>query len=146
LAKRKNYSNTEKLAILCAQSASDKLAENTIILDLQKIDIAPCGIFVICDCKSTVQVRSVADNIINNIAEHSLRKPRTEGLETAEWVILDFFDVVVHIFTKELREYYKLEKLWADAKFYTVSEDAHFVETNYEDFKLETENSINENE
>lgn len=146
MAKRKNYSDTTKLAILCTQSANDKLSENAIILDLQHIDIASCSYFVICDCNSTVQVRSIADNIIKNVTEHNQRKPRIEGLETSEWVILDFFDVVVHIFIKELRDYYKLEKLWADAKFFTVNDDAIMEETNYSDFKLEIENQKSENE
>lgn len=146
MTKKINKSDTEKLAILCAQSANDKLAENTIILDLQKISIASTGFFVICDCKSTVQVKSVTDHIINQIVDHNLKKPKIEGLENADWVILDFFDVVVHIFVNELREYYKLEKLWADAKFYKVTDEAQLIETNYTDFKLEFETSINKNE
>ena len=61
------YSDSQKLAILCAQSAQDKLAENTVVLGLEKIEIATSKFMVICDCKSTIQVKSVAENIINNI-------------------------------------------------------------------------------
>ena len=144
MTNKKTYSNSQKLAILCTQAAQDKLAENAVILDLNKIDIASSNFIVVCDCKSTVQVKSVADSIMDNIVEHGLPKPRIEGMETAEWVILDFFDVVVHIFVSELRGYYKLEKLWADSDFYTVDEDAELVESNYSDLKLEIENTIDE--
>lgn len=144
MTKKKTYSNSQKLAILCTQAAQDKLAENAVILDLNKIDIASSNFIVVCDCKSTVQVKSVADSIMDNIVDHDLPKPRIEGMETAEWVILDFFDVVVHIFVSELRGYYKLEKLWADSDFYTVDEDAELVESNYSDLKLEIENTIDE--
>lgn len=144
MTKKITYDNSQKLAILCAQSADDKLAENTVILDLQKIDISSSKYLVICDCRSTIQVKSVADNILNQVVDHHLVKPKMEGLETAEWVILDFFDVVVHIFTDELRNYYKLEKLWADADFYTVSEDADLVETEYSNIKIEIEKTIDE--
>lgn len=144
LTKKKVYSESQKLAILCAQAAEDKLAENAVILDLQKIEISSSNFIVICDCKSTVQVKSVADNILDEIVGHSLVKPRMEGLENAEWVILDFFDVVIHIFTTELRGYYKLEKLWADAEFFKVSEDAKLIEIDYEDVKLDIETIIDE--
>lgn len=146
MTRKKIKENAEKLAILCAQSAKDKLAENTIILNLQDVDIASCDYFVICDCKSTVQVKSVTENILNQIIDHQLTKPKIEGLENAEWVILDFFDVVVHIFVSELRDYYKLEKLWSDAKFYTVSDDADLIDSDYSEFMTVYENSKIENE
>ncbi len=138
------YSDSQKLAILCTQSAQDKLAENAIILDLNDIEIASSKYIVICDCKSTVQVKSVAESILDNIVDHELPKPRIEGMETAEWVILDFFDVVVHIFISDLRGYYKLEKLWADSNFYTVNEDAELVESSYSELKLEIEKTTDE--
>ena len=87
--------DTEKLAILCAQAAEDKLAENIVLLDLNQITIASSKYLVICNCSSTTQVKSVTDNILNEAIKHELKKPRVEGLENSEWVILDFFDVVV---------------------------------------------------
>jgi ribosome-associated protein len=144
LNKKKKYSDSQKLAILCAQAAQDKLAENTVILDLHEIDIASSNFLVICDCKSTIQVKSVAENILDNIIDHQLPKPRIEGLETAEWVILDFFDVVVHIFISELRNYYKLEKLWADSEFFLVNDDAELVSSSYSELKIEIENTVDE--
>lgn len=144
MTKKTTYDNSQKLAILCAQSAEDKLADNTVILDLQKIDISTSKYLVVCDCKSTIQVKSVADNILNQIVDHNLVKPKMEGLETAEWVILDFFDVVVHIFTNEIRNYYKLEKLWADADFYTVSENADLIQIEYSSIKMELEKELDE--
>ncbi len=136
--------DTEKLAILCAQAAEDKLAENIVLLDLNQITIASSKYLVICNCSSTTQVKSVTDNILNEAIKHELKKPRVEGLENSEWVILDFFDVVVHIFVSEQRAYYKLEKLWADAQFYSVNEDAQLVDIQYDSIKEELEKIENE--
>lgn len=141
---KNTLTDSEKLAILCAQAAEDKLAENTIILDLNEITIASSKYLVICNCPSTTQVKSITDNILNEAVNHGLKKPRIEGQENSEWVILDFFDVVVHIFLSENRAYYKLEKLWADANFYTVNENAELLDTEYESIKVELEKIENE--
>lgn len=141
---KNNLTDSEKLAILCAQAAEDKLAENTVILDLNEITIASSKYLVICNCPSTTQVKSITDNVLNEAVKHGLKKPRIEGNENSEWVILDFFDVVVHVFINEQRAYYKLEKLWADAQFYIVSENAELMSTEYESIKLELEKIENE--
>jgi ribosome-associated protein len=140
----KNLTDTEKLAVLCAQAAEDKLAENIILLDLSEIKIASSNYLVICNCSSTTQVKTVADNILNETTKHKLKKPKVEGIENSEWVILDYFDVVVHVFIDEQRAFYKLEKLWADADFYSVDDEAKLIETQYENIKLELEKIENE--
>ncbi|GAB5465925.1 MAG: ribosome silencing factor [Candidatus Kapaibacteriales bacterium] len=109
--------------MLTAQLAEDKKAENVIVVDLRDVESAPSDYFVIASCETVTQTRAVFDNILKNVKEYKLRKPKTEGLEGQEWIIIDFFDVVVHIMLEKIRSYYKLEKLWGDAKFSKVDDD-----------------------
>jgi ribosome-associated protein len=115
---------TKGLATLCAKIADDKLAEDVIIMDLSEIENAPSDFFVICSCDSDIQVRAISDAIENEIIHLKLQKPKMEGLKSASWVLLDFFDVLVHIMMKHSREFYKLEKLWGDAKFMVLGESS----------------------
>lgn len=129
-----SYSDSQKLAILCAQLADDKLAENVLVIDLKKIDVAPSDFFVIAGCDSPAQAISIADLIMENAKSYRLVKPKVEGYENGEWILVDFFDVVVHIMLKDLREYYKIEKLWADGEFFTVNDDADMISVKQTDF------------
>ena len=132
-------SDEQKLSVLIAQLADDKLGENTVILDLKTIDIAPADFFVITSCDSSIQVKSIADEITKYLEVNRLVKPRFEGNEFNEWVILDFFNVVIHIMTKKMRQYYKIEKLWADADFIKVNDEAEMMKINYTDLITELE-------
>lgn len=136
MAKKKEkieYSDDTKLAILTAQLCQDKLATDVLILDLKKIETAPSDYFVICSCESQPQVESISDLIYRTSKNYKLFNPNIEGLDSLEWVILDFFDVVVHIMLKPVRELYKLEKLWGDAEFYSVNDNADMLSVKYED-------------
>lgn len=136
MAKKKEkieYSDDTKLAIFTAQLCQDKLATDVFILDLKNIETAPSDYFVICSCESQPQVESISDLIYRTSKNYKLFNPNIEGLDSLEWVILDFFDVVVHIMLKPVRELYKLEKLWGDAEFYTVNDNADLVSVKYED-------------
>ena len=73
--------------------------------------------FVICSAKNLIQVKAIADNIKDNMQENPWR---TEGYENGTWIILDYVDIVVHIFFDETRHYYDLEKIWFDAKVVKV--------------------------
>lgn len=119
--------STKGLATMCAKLAQEKIAENIIIMDLSKIDFAPADFFVICTSDTDIQSRAISDLIITKIKEFDLQTPKSEGFESSSWVILDFFDVVVHIMLPEARGYYQLEKLWGDAKFSTVSNEGKIV-------------------
>ena len=118
---------TKGLATMCARLAQDKLAENIIIMDLAKIDFAPADFFIVCSCDTDIQAKAIADLIISKTKEFKLQTPNTEGLMAGYWVILDFFDVVVHIMVPEARGYYQLEKLWGDAKFSTLDEEGKVI-------------------
>lgn len=132
-SKTGELSDSLKLAILNAQICQDKLANDVFILDLQNSESSPTDFFVICSCDSPQQVQAVAERIYDEVADYKLKKPRMEGFETGEWVLIDYFDIVVHVMYKETREFYKIEKLWGDADFYTVDDEAEISKTSYEE-------------
>lgn len=127
------YTDTQKLAILTAQLSDDKMASNVLVLDLHDIESAPTDYFVIASCSNISQSRAIYDNIMKNVKEYKLRMPKTEGLEGMEWIIIDFFDVVVHIMLDKIRDYYKLEKLWGDANFFKVDDEGEMNTIDYLD-------------
>lgn len=109
------------LAKKIANLTLSKKASDVLIMDLRKItDIT--DFFVLCSADSDVQVKAIADAVIDGIEKFGIRAWRTEGLVQKQWVILDYIDVVVHIFQKETRKYYNLEKLWGDAKIEIVED------------------------
>jgi ribosome-associated protein len=115
--------SAQELALFNAKIADSKQAENVIIMDMSHIEEAPCDFFVICGCESEPQMKAIADEIKSRCREFGIEKPRSEGLEAREWILVDYFDVVVHIMHKKARDFFKLEKLWADAEFYILNED-----------------------
>tara|TARA_B100000780_G_scaffold182036_1_gene127735 strand:- start:1105 stop:1476 length:372 start_codon:yes stop_codon:yes gene_type:complete len=91
-------------------------------LDLTEIENTPCDYFVICSGNSNTQVSAIVSSIQKNVSKTLHEKPyHTEGLELAEWVLIDYVDVVVHVFQNQTREYYNIEELWGDAKSTLIS-------------------------
>ncbi len=123
MAKITKPRDSRQLAIQIAHLASNKLAENILILDMRKIDSAPADYFVICSALSTSQSKAIYEEIYITIKNMGIALPKTEGTESMDWIVLDYFDVVVHIMSVESRSYYKLERLWSDAKFQTIEDD-----------------------
>jgi ribosome-associated protein len=101
-------------------AALDKKATDVIVLDLRKAS-AFTDFFVICTGSSTRQVQAIADAIQNALRQHGSRPALVEGESRAEWVLIDYFDVIFHVFTPATREFYGLERLWADAERIEVS-------------------------
>ena len=100
-----------------AEAMLEKKGKNVCSLDLKKIGTAITDWFVICNADSTTQVAAIADNIEERMIEKCGRKVvRAQGKENGFWVILDYLNVVVHIFQTEYRNFYRLEDLWADAE------------------------------
>ena len=94
---------------------------NTAILDLKKIETAICKYFVICSGTSNTHVSSIADSVKKIVSKKIQEKPwHIEGLNTSEWVLLDYSDIVVHVFQEQTREFYRLEDLWGDAEIRTI--------------------------
>lgn len=94
----------------------DKKGKDIVSLDLSGFDGAICSHFIVCNADSTTQVAAIADGIEETVQQKLGQNVwRVEGKQTGLWVAMDYLDVVVHIFTTELRSFYKLEELWADA-------------------------------
>ena len=106
----------EKLIETIVNAIQDKKGKDIVSLDLSGFDGAICSHFVVCNADSTSQVAAIADGIEQEVLEKLGEKVwRIEGQQNAFWIAMDYLDVVVHIFQTELREFYRLEELWADA-------------------------------
>ncbi|MCK4428097.1 MAG: ribosome silencing factor [candidate division Zixibacteria bacterium] len=111
----------KRLAYLAGKLALDKKATDVKILDLRKLSTI-CDFFVICSASVEVHAKAIADSIIENLEKKGIRAWHHEGYQASRWILLDYVDVVVHIFLNEVREFYELEKLWGDAKTEELSE------------------------
>jgi ribosome-associated protein len=101
-------------ALEAARLASDKKASDVAVLDMS--GLAPfTDYFVICSGESTQQVRAIVENVEEGLAARKLRPIGVEGKAHLHWVLMDYGDVVVHVFERETRQFYGLEKLWLDA-------------------------------
>lgn len=110
------------LAKACAQLALSRKAADIRILDLTEIESSPADYFVICTASSEVQMRAIRDAVLKGAIALGSTKPKIEGEDGVQWMLLDYFDVVVHIFSADGRVFYKLEKLWGDAPVYLVDD------------------------
>lgn len=103
---------------LIVDAIQDIKGKNIIKLDLRKLDEAPADFFIICEGDSTTQVKSIADNVYKRLKDEQGMLPQHfEGQRNAEWVLLDYFDTVIHVFRPEYRAHFELEDLWGDAIF-----------------------------
>lgn len=113
--------DARECAIRASEAAVGKKAHDVIVLDLSSLTIVT-DFFVICSGQNPIQVKAIADNVVESLAAAG-RKPRgMEGYEGGRWVLIDYGDVVVHVFHEEERDYYSLERLWGDAAI--VGEEA----------------------
>lgn len=108
---------TKDLVKIILDAAFDKKAEEIVSIDLAKVLTRFCDTFIICHAQSTVHVQSIADGIYRKVKKELSQSPSSyEGYENANWILLDYLDVVVHIFQEPFRMHYQLEKLWADGQ------------------------------
>jgi ribosome-associated protein len=106
---------SEELATLCAGAASEKQAEDIVVLDLRGISTFT-DFFVICSAGSEPQIKAIAGEIENDLRQgHNRRPVAIDGNSVSQWMIVDYGDVVVHIFHQAKRDLYSLEDLWSDA-------------------------------
>lgn len=114
--RRKESKQIESKAksIQAAKAALDKKSKETLILELKDLTVI-ADYFVICSGTSTTQVKAIADYIENELREQGIRPIGVEGRDNAHWVLMDYGDIVIHIFEEETRAYYELEKFWLDA-------------------------------
>ena len=105
----------KELALQCRELADSKKAENIVVLDVQKIS-SITDYFVIATGTSEPHLRAIVDEIQETLQEkHGLKPRRTDGTLQTAWIVLDYFDVIVHIMRAEVRQHYDLEGLWSDA-------------------------------
>jgi len=105
------------------EAIEEKKGHEITVLDLRKIDHAVCQYFIIADAESTTQVSAIA-NEVEHLTKTDLNERvwRKSGFENSLWILLDYGNVVVHIFQAESRDFYRLEELWSDAKFTKIQE------------------------
>jgi ribosome-associated protein len=107
---------SSKILKVITKAIQDKKGENIISMDLRKIPEAVADFFVICEATSTTQVKAIADYIEVMVKENCGENPyHHEGHSAMQWIIVDYINVVVHIFQPETRKFYKLEDMWSDA-------------------------------
>jgi len=103
------------------EALTDKKGKNPVILDFTKISGTLCDAFVICHGTSRTQTEALARSVDAVVKKNTGLNPwHLEGMENAEWILIDYFDVVVHIFQEERRKFYNIEQLWADAEITKV--------------------------
>jgi len=121
----KTETNNDQLIAHIIKGIEEVKGNNIDILDLREIDNTVCDYFVICSGTSNTQVNAIVNSIQKIVSKSLKDKPwHVEGSDNAEWVLMDYVSVVVHVFQKHIREYYDIEGLWGDAKTTTI-------ETNY---------------
>ena len=111
-----------KFALTIAKQVFVKKGFDVNIMDLRKL-ASFADYFVICSADSDVQVKAIADQIDRTLREEGIKCWHKEGLKALTWVLLDYIDVVVHIFRKDARDFYNLEKLWGDAPIEKITDE-----------------------
>jgi ribosome-associated protein len=117
MIKKKITNLSTYLSEIAVHGIQEKKGNDIVRLDLRDLNSSVSDYFIICNADSATQVKAIADSVEDEIYKNTQTNPwRKEGLENAEWIILDYFDVVVHIFKTEKRNFYGIEDLWGDAQ------------------------------
>jgi ribosome-associated protein len=122
--KKKKLPPTPSLVDAVIKGIQEKKGQNIVCLDLRNIQNAVCEHFIICQGNATTQVSAIADSIKEEVKKETGEKPfHSEGYENSQWILVDYITVVVHIFLPDVREFYNLEDLWADAEILEFAEN-----------------------
>ncbi|HTH57414.1 MAG TPA: ribosome silencing factor [Cyclobacteriaceae bacterium] len=120
---RKKKKDSEKLTEIVVKGMQEKKATDIVVMDLREVKNAVADFFVLCSGNSDKQLNAISDSVDEMVYNDLKENPwHSEGKNNKEWMLLDYISVVVHIFKKDRREFYALEKLWGDAKT-TIIED-----------------------
>lgn len=116
--------NSKELSEWVVEGMLDKKAIDVVVMDLRKVKHAIADYFIICSGNSDTQIDAISDSIEEQIHKRSKQNPwKREGRQNKEWILLDYVDVVAHVFNKEKRTFYGLEELWGDAKITRIEEN-----------------------
>lgn len=112
---------TKTLVQKITEGIQDKKGKNIVIADLTPIEDTICKYFVICQGNSPTQVSAIVDSVKEYVRKETDAKPScVDGQKNAQWIAMDYSDVIVHVFLPEMRDFYNLEHLWADAQLTTI--------------------------
>tara|TARA_B110000444_G_scaffold98764_1_gene93627 strand:- start:1526 stop:1897 length:372 start_codon:yes stop_codon:yes gene_type:complete len=115
MAKKK--SNADELISKIISGVEDVKGIDISLLDLRDIENTVCSYFIVCSGSSNTHVNAIVSSVQKTVSRELREKPfHTEGLDNSEWVLIDYVNIVVHVFQKHIREYYNIEELWGDAK------------------------------
>jgi ribosome-associated protein len=115
-ARRANKASAEQLNHAIVEGIRDKKGKKIVQLDLRHLGDAPADFFIICEGDSNTHVKAISDSIRKKVEEEMRQSPaHIEGSSNSKWVLMDYFNTVVHVFYPETREFYELENLWSDA-------------------------------
>ncbi|AQW21958.1 ribosome silencing factor RsfS [Lentilactobacillus curieae] len=106
--------NSKEIAQIAVRAADSKRAEDIVVLDMENVSLM-ADYFVIADANSNRQVKAIADEITSQASAADVEIYQVSGKESAKWILIDLGDVIVHVFQKDEREFYNLEKLWSEA-------------------------------
>ncbi|MGD0711220.1 MAG: ribosome silencing factor [Bacteroidales bacterium] len=125
MAKRKKKAeSSELLTEIIIKGIQDKKGKNIVSLKLKDIPHAVTDYFIVCHGTSNIQVQAIAESVEDEVRNAVGLKPwHKEGVQNAEWILLDYVDVVVHIFQENTRNFFQIENLWADAETINVASD-----------------------
>ncbi len=117
-----NKVSTDELIALIIKGIDDVKGENIQLLDLREIENTVCDYFIICSGNSNTQVNAISSTIQKTVSKELKDNPwHIEGQNNSEWVLMDYVNVVVHVFQKHIREFYDIESLWGDAKITEIN-------------------------
>ena len=123
MAKKKKGVSSEKLSEVIVKGMQEKKATDIVVLDLRKLKNAVADYFIVCSGSSDKQLDAITESIDVEVFKTLKENPHSiEGKNNKEWMLLDYFDVVAHVFRKDRRQYYSLEKLWGDADIIEIPE------------------------
>ena len=121
--KRNRSDSVKDKTLIIAKAALDQKAENVVIMKMKEVTTI-CDFFIICSANTERKIKAIANNIIKELKNISLKVWHIEGYNEASWILLDCYDVVVHIFREDLREFYNLEHLWAGLPKRVITEES----------------------
>jgi ribosome-associated protein len=117
MKERKEIVSAEDLSKIIVKGMQDKKASDIVVMNLKKVKNAVADYFILCSGNSDTQVDAISDSIEQEVYKMAQEDPwHKEGKQNKEWILLDYVDVVAHVFKKDKREFYGLEDLWGDAE------------------------------
>jgi len=115
--------SVEQKRELILEAIREKKGHEIVSIDLSEVENSICDCFIICHGESVTQVGAITESIERKLKEEAqIKAHHVEGLQNSQWVLLDYFDILVHVFQEEFRAFYRLEELWADGKVTKVTE------------------------